>query len=367
MTEWWERLSARARRWVVAVVAILGVLVIIGGLNSFGASPSGPSLSSYATTDSGLAAYASLLDATGHPIDRLREPLDEAALPTTSTLITLGQVPSGGEQRALRAFLDGGGRLITGGPEAERFLRTFANGLSWGGGAEERARVVAAPTVVSNVRTLVGEGFGAWRDAPGVALARSGERVAVFELAVGKGSIVAIADPSILTNAFLDRADNAGFGVAIADDPARPVSFAENGHGFGAASGLSAIPARWKTALWFAGFAGLVGAIAAGKRFGPIDAEPEAPAPERVQFVSAVASTLSRSRDRDAAVAPLRARAQAQIARRGGVLADATDDLLAAAQRAGLTADEARIVAGSVSTDDDLVALGRVVSRLEEH
>ncbi|MDP1794534.1 MAG: hypothetical protein Q8K63_10415 [Acidimicrobiales bacterium] len=368
MSDRWNNLSARAQRWTVVVGAVLAVMFVMSGLNSLGAKPSGPSLSSYATTDRGLAALESLLDGNDHPTDRLRVTLDEAALTPDRTVIAVGQSFTGGEQRALREFLNRGGRVITGGPEAERFLRTIDTDLRFEAGGAENLEVVADLPDVADVRQLRADGFGAWENAPGSVLLRGDGDVVAFSLSVGDGAVVALADPSILTNGLLAEADNAGFALGIVGAPGRRVAFAESGHGFGGASGLSAIPDRWKAALWFAAVAGLVGAVAAGKRFGPIDVEPEAPAPERIQYVGAVASTLSRSGDRDAAVAPLRARAATLLARRaGGRTVDDRDSLVAAAQRAGLSAGDARSLVDPVANDDDLLQLGRVVARLEEH
>lgn len=363
----WRALSRRARGVILGGGVFVAVFVVIGGLNSLGAAPSGPSLSSYATTDDGLAALESLLARSEHPTTQLRLSLDEASLTADQTVIAVGQVFSGREQRALRAFVRSGGRLITGGPESERFLTSLDTRLQWATGGSDRLTVSAEVPTVSGVRLVRGDGFGSWQNAPGAVLLRGGDDDVAFEVALGRGVVVALADPSVLTNDWLAAADNAGFAVGIAGAPGRQVVFAENGHGFGAASGFGALPARWKAALWFAAVAAVVGALAAGKRFGPVDVAPESTPPERVQYVGAVASTLSRARDRDAAIAPLRDRAAMLLARRAGGSIEDPSGLMAAAQRSGLSEADARSLVDPVINDDDLLRLGRAVSRLEEH
>jgi hypothetical protein len=364
MTTRWKTLSRQRQRWVVAVAVVVGVFVVLGGLNSLGRRPGGPTLSSYATGNDGLAAFDALLARNAHPTRQLRVALDKAQLSPNDTAVVLGQIPAGGERRALRAFVRDGGRLVTGGPEAESFLRSIVADLRWHADGHRRLRV-AQPTV-EGLRAVDAAGLGSWSGASGSPLFSGDARDAGFELRYGEGTLVALADPSPLMNGLLAKADNAAFAVQVAGEDARPVAFAENGHGYGLSDGLAAIPPRWKAALWFAAVAALVGALAAGKRFGPVDVEPEAPAPERTRYVGAVASTLARARDRDAAAAPLRARGIAYVTRRAGYRTDA-EDLLIAAQAAGLTEAEARCLIDPVLADADLVALGRTVSRLEEH
>ena len=61
-------------------------------------------------------------------------------------------------------------------------------------------------------------------DAPLVVTARA-----------GRGTVVALADPSPLQNRRLAYADNAALGLALAGD--RPVAFLETVHGYGVSRG----------------------------------------------------------------------------------------------------------------------------------
>ncbi len=350
MTERWRTMSGAQRRLTVVGLVVAGWAALLWSLQALGASPGGPSLSSYATDAHGLAAYEELLARSGHAPSRLRVPLDEARLASDVTIVALGQSFDGPERESLRRFLESGGRAVVGGSEALDVVRAFADApVQWrtGGGSVTRVEPVEQ---LAGLRVVRGEGFGVWEHHVGVALLRRGERVTAIALPVGAGQLIALADPSPLTNAWLDRADNAGFGVAVAGDAGRRVTFAEHGHGYGVADGLAALPARWKAAIGAAAAAAVAGAAAAGKRFGPTDPVPLTEAPPRVRYVEAVASTLARTRDRAGAIAPLRQRATTAAARHDGVLTEA----------------ERATLGSSVTTDADVVAFGLVAAKLEE-
>src|SRR5262249_56430956 len=85
---------------------------------------------------------------------------------------------------------------------------------------------------------------------------------------VGRGRVIALADPSPLQNRLLAVADNAGFGLVAAGD-GRTVAFAEGAHGYGHARGLGAIPGRCQAAPLRLTLAALLGGVAAGRRLGP--------------------------------------------------------------------------------------------------
>ncbi len=366
VSERWHALSASARRWLVIGAVVLTIVVVIQGLNALGTAPGGPTLSSYATDGAGLAAYEELLATTGHATSRLRQPLDKQTQTPNVTLIAIGQTFSHREASALIRFLGGGGRVIVGNPEAEdALIAAGVDDVYWSG----RGATVVRPTgtaPLDGVRVVRGQGFGEWQGDARAVLAK-GSHVTAISVAVGKGELLALADPSPITNAWLGVADNAAFAVAIAGPADRPVVFAEYGHGFGVRNGLGAIPSRWKAALWFAAVAAVVGALSSAKRFGPPEPTPETVTPARVLYVESLASTLARTRDYEAAMTPLKRRAKALIARRsGGVNLDDTADLARAALAAGLAPDDVATLTAAAGSDLDVLALGRVVAKLEE-
>lgn len=317
MNERWNSMSLAQRRLAATVVAVAALVVLSVTLGALGSRPGGRALSSYATDDDGLAAYETLLARSEHPTSRVRVPIDRARVSPGVTLVAFGQSFSASERVAIRRFVTGGGRLLVGGPEAQDALAAVGGTNDvWDSGSEGEFE----PRVTAIVRHL------------------------------GSGEVIALTDPAPLTNRWLDVGDNAFLGVALAGPPGTAVVFAEYGHGYGVRQGLAGLPARWKAALWFAAIAALVGALAAGKRFGPADPIPEQGAPPRVRYVEALAATLARSRDRGAATEPLRARASRRAATRGALLTDADREALRAPP----------------TTDDEVLALGRVAAKLEE-
>ena len=70
----WRSMRPWARALVATIAAVIGLNVLISMVNlaTGGSAPGGPTSSSYATGDDGLAAYAELLARRGHAVDRLR-------------------------------------------------------------------------------------------------------------------------------------------------------------------------------------------------------------------------------------------------------------------------------------------------------
>jgi hypothetical protein len=183
---------------------------------------------------------------------------------------------------------------------------------------------------------------------------------------VGRGRVVALADPSPLQNRLLGTADNAGFGLAAVGD-GRTVAFAEGAHGYGHATGLGAIPGRWQAALVGLTLAALLGVVAAGRRLGPPEDAARPLPPARREYVDAVAVTLARTNQPGPALAPLQTAARSRLARRAGLPPTASEaELRAAAARFGWKADETDALFAPVRTTVDVVTAGRALARANE-
>jgi Domain of unknown function (DUF4350) len=220
---------------VVIAFAIIGLI-----LSAVAPAPSGPALSSYATTPSGLAAWAQLLERDGHVVHRIQQPLSSVRLPADGTLVVLGgdQTLSPADGHAIARFVQRGGWLVVDSP---------------------------ADTRAGDVR----------------------------------GRVVGVPGPRFLENDELARGANAYRALAVAGPPTRPVFFDEVIHGYGPATGLAALPERW----WFA-FALLalaLGGFALSRalRLGGSDpVEPPRAWPRKL-YVEAMAATLVRTASRD--------------------------------------------------------------------
>jgi hypothetical protein len=210
-------------------------------------------------------------------------------------------------------------------------------------------------------------GGGSWSDPGATAPVLVGNtRVLATVTDVGRGRVVALADPSPLQNRLLGTADNAGFGLAAAgDDPT--VLFAEGLHGYGRERGLGAIPGRWQAALIGLALAALLGVVAAGRRLGPPEDAGRVLPPPRREYVDALAGSLARTRRPVEALAPLQASARGRLARQAGLPPNAAEpELRGAAARLGWSQADINALFAPVVTDDDVVAAGKALVRANE-
>lgn len=360
-----------ARWW--RVVGVLAAVVVAGNLllelvDEGTRPPGGPRSSSYATAGHGLAAYADLLARNGHPVSRLREPPGDVALDPAGTLVVLDPYGLTEEDgAAIAAFLESGGRLVGGGRAPSGWLSWILEAPDWTTYAAERSERRLAPVPeLERVSTVRAEGEGSWSAAAGALPALAdGRRTLLLVASPGEGRALLLADASPLHNRWLDEADNAAFGLALAGDRGRRVVFAESVHGFGRASGFAAVPDRWWWALGGLVLAALLWLVARGRRLGPPEREERELPPPRRAFVEAVGSLLARTRDAGNAGARVQAAARAHLTARLGLGPDVADDeLRAAAARAKLPPDELEAVLRPVRDERQLLAAGRALARL---
>lgn len=356
---------------LVGVIVALNVALLL--VDALLPSPSGPASSSYATASEGLAAWAELLERSGHPVERVRELPDEASLDPDSTLVVLEpDLLRPEEAAALRRFARDGGRVVAGGREPGPWIRTLLPGApSWNEAAPTSWRPASPAPAVGALRGVRTSGEGAW--APS-GVARSvlkstggGGEALLLTADAGDGELLLIADASPLQNRLLDVEDNAALALGLAGERGRPVAFLEAVHGFGSARGLGALPGGWRLALAGLGLAGLLLVAARARRLGPPDPEPPDPAPSRREYVDALAASLGRTRDVAATAAPVRDAASERLRARFRLLPDASaDELEGAATRAGLPPDQARVVVHGARDDAELMAAGRALASLSD-
>ncbi|HYO61626.1 MAG TPA: DUF4350 domain-containing protein [Actinomycetota bacterium] len=260
---------------------------------------SGPDSSSYTTGPNGLAAYASLLEHFEFDVGRLRIPLAQASLDGAQTIVLL-DAPALEPAAAgiLRDFVDGGGRLVTGGASPSWIDELVPDPPSWD--TTTSTQWAAPAPGPGGATTLESAAEGRWTD-PGEGTTVAGDvyDALAVEVEVGEGVITLLADASPLQNRLLDHADNAAFAVALAGEAPRPVVFVESVHGYGPPRGLSAFPAPWRWS--FGGFV-LAAALwmwSRGRRLGPPEETERVLPPPRRAYVEALAATLARARRRE--------------------------------------------------------------------
>jgi len=349
-------MSGPRRTWI-AVGALGGAIVLVNLALAFVrhyiADPGGPMSSSYATAPTGLAAYADLLAQAGHRVTQLRDAPAEARLDPRSTVVLLDpRLVGRADGRALRRFLDAGGRLVAGGAEEPRWLdAVLRRPPSWSRARTRLARPRAQVPETAGVSRVEAAGPGSWASTGDARPALgSGGRELLVVAPVGRGRIALLADASPLQNRLLAHADDALLGLELAGPAGRPVAFVESVHGYGRASGLGAIPTSWRFALGGLVLAALVLIWARGRRLGPPEALERPLPPPRREYVDALAALLERSRDPAAAIRPLQAELRRRLERQGP---------------AGLSAEEVEAALAAPKRPEDVLAAGRTLARLE--
>jgi len=262
-----------------------------------------------------------------------------------------------------------GGRLVAGGEDPQAWLGELLNRPPrWESSEVGRVRPLVPLPETSGVRAAEATGEGAFSRSGATLPALGGQAGSLLTVAsLGRGRVALLADPSPVSNANLDRSDNAALALALAGPSPRPVLFAEWAHGFGTRTGLAALPGRWRLALAGLALAALVFGLARGRRFGPPEASARALAPARSAYVEAMAAALARSGRHDEAAAPVRVEARRRLARRVASGWEHDDAALrAAARRAGLDEQETDAVLGPLEDDAAVLAAGRALTRLPE-
>jgi hypothetical protein len=364
----WRRLHPAVRAVIVLVVLVVVVNVVLALVDSStrGSDETAPRSSSLSTGRDGLAAYAELLRRNAHDTEAQRGKVTSDAIAGADMLVVLDPIGLGqDEERAVRRYVEDGGRLLAGGPGATDLLAAlFVDPPVWSSAGVRDAEPVGGAREAAGLRSVRTAGEGSWSE-PGATTPVLGNasRVLATVARVGRGRVVALADPSPLQNRLLGTADNAGFGLAAAGD-ARTVAFAEGAHGYGHASGLGAIPGRWQAALVGLTLAALLGVVAAGRRLGPPEDAARPLPPARREYVDALAVTLARTNQPASALAPLQTAARSALARRAGLAPTASEaELRAAASRFGWTADETDALFAPARTAVDVLAAGRALAR----
>jgi len=309
--------------WLAASVAVVLVFFVLGLLaDAFAPAPTGPSGSSYATSPSGAAGWAELLTRSGHTVIQLRRPLEDVAPPPKSTVIVLGadSLPKAAGEN-LDRFVRAGGRLVIGGGNPAATLPALLPmSPGWSGSGSLFVRRVAALPVVAGVNVVRTGGDGAWTSVTGTVALSGARGKALLAVNVGRGQIELLADATPVENRLLASADNAQLALDLAGPSATPVIFAEALHGYGEATGLAAIPARWWVVFGLLCLAWAAWALSRGRRIGPAEKPAPEPIPPRSAYVDALAGAIVRGRGHGAQVDLLRdvsERREAYLSRRG--------------------------------------------------
>src|SRR5438105_4824064 len=221
----------------------------------------------------------------------------------------------------------------------------------WG---EEEERPTPKPTAQpSPVVITSGKTEGeAQTPAPVTHLAdgREGEGALLVDYAYGRGRVVVLSDPYIVSNGGINRADNLflAFNVVTGGAPSGRVAFDEFHQGYGATENSVFAYFRGTPILWmFAQGALVVLALVwtRGRRFARPLPAPRADRRSKLEFVASMAELQQRARAYDLAVENIYQRTRRALARYGGVGASAPLEQVAARVAARSGRDPRRLEA----------------------
>jgi hypothetical protein len=359
----------RAGLAVVAVVASAAVLVQAFDASLGGSTGGGERSSSYATGPDGVAAWAELLERFGHRVEHRRESIGSGDLDADSTLVVLD--PDALDDRATRAartFVESGGLLVAGGAQLVGALSPVVPDPPRAVATSRHVFDDIAPGVgLDGVRTVRADGGTAWRVGGGVdVLVAGGDDVLLARATVGRGSVLLLADATVVHNRAIAAVDNAAVALFLAGGATRTVVFAEHEHGYGSAGGLGALPRRWQWALVLLGAATVAAMWARGRRLGPPEDTARTLPPPRAAYVEAIAVTLQRADARDDVAERVSSAVRARLAARGALGPEPPRErLVEQARHARLTEHEIRVVLDGARDDADLLAAGRALAAVQ--
>ncbi len=144
--------------------------------------------------------------------------------------------------------------------------------------------------------------------------------------AVGRGRIVALADPLPLCNGYLDKSDNGRFAADLLGLTAGPIAFDEYHHvPVGASGETDWLTTPWGAALGWAAFVVFVGLALRGRAFGPRVPISGSRDRSTAEYPAAIGSLLRRAGARQVTLDVLAAGARRAVAERLGLARDVQD------------------------------------------
>ncbi len=311
-----------ARGWIVAA----GIAILIAGA-AYLLQPKQDSPEHSSNSDAANGASAALLfaQAMGHPADQLTGSF--AMQPPYSMMFVFSPTSpyTADEAASTRDWVRFGGVLVYASEQGDQELDRSL-GVNRLGGYVSGGNYNATPAV-AGVNTVVGSNSDLIPLDPSpsqVTILRTGQGFAAGYIEkIGLGTVIVLADPLVLCNGYLEKADN---GRLLADligtvDPNSHVAFDEYHHGL---TGSDFAPQAWITTPWGAALLWLLvavffGLVLRGRRFGPLLERPAEVARSDAEWSVAVGQLLRRSSARGVTLGLLAAATERAVAARTGL------------------------------------------------
>lgn len=311
-----------ARTWVIA-----GAIAIVIAVAAYLLQPRQDSPEHSTNSDAANGTSAALLfsEAMGHPTDQITGSFSAPVERSVMFVFTPTSPYTADEADRIRQWvLDSGGILIyaseQGDPELDRaFSVTRLGGFAAGG------EYSGTPVIEGVDRVAGGDTVIPLDPSPNqVPILRSGGGYVVgFVQRIGLGKVVVLADPLVICNGFVERADNGRLLadlVSVAGSDAH-VAFDEYHHGLTVSDFA---PQAWVSTPWGAGLLWLLvavffGLVLRGRRFGPIVERPAEVARSDAEWSVAVGQLLRRSSARGVTLGLLAGATERAVAARTGI------------------------------------------------
>src|SRR3989475_1768986 len=359
------------RGWVLALVLAL----LIAAVAYLGQpKQDSPEHSSNSDAANGASAARLFAEAMGHPTSQIEGTF---ALPSSQGLIfvfTPTSAYSADDANQAAAWVRQGGVLVYASeqadPELDRAFSVTRYGGAIGSGVE-----YANPSL-DGVTTVAGGAFASPFDvsAQQVAMLRSrGGLPLAYIQKFGAGRVVLLADPLVICNGYLDKADN---GRLLSDllglvDDGAAVGFDEYHHGviLNDFAPQAWVATPWGAAiLWFL-VAVFVGLLLRGRRFGPLIPRPAEAARADAEWAVAVGELLRRSGARALTLGMLAAASERAVAARTGLPAQPRDRFWnalysRAPELAAELAEAERVLYGTADGDADMLNAAQRLHRI---
>jgi hypothetical protein len=285
---------------------ILGARFDSGRQEGAGTDPAQTGYSTYSTGDQGLKGIYSLLEARGAGVSRWRRPVSSLGPDMNRLVIWQPAELTAGELGTLATWVKAGGTLVLSLPPGQALEQLVPAGNT----SAARPPIPVPELLPAGVSPLLqgvqrlegkeGLYFGRLPDRAGSTayLVNSGRLPVAVGWTLGNGRVYAVAEPSILTNGLILRADNATFAVNLLDPgPGATVAFDEFHHGARVGEDWwQTLRPQMRWTILQAALAALVALLLAGARLGAPVELPEGISREAAEFARGLGNLLRETR-----------------------------------------------------------------------
>ncbi|MDZ7675136.1 MAG: DUF4350 domain-containing protein [Acidimicrobiales bacterium] len=342
--------------WVVGIVLAVVLTAYIGAARQTG----GPPLDPDSTSPDGAKAVVELVGRLGGDMDVV-----EGAPDTSVDVALLLEDRYPREQAGdVEAWVRGGGTLVV---ADVRSLFT----PSTAPGSVETVRGGCPLGALEGVGTLeVGEGRGYQVPSGSTGCFGDGSGSYLVSTPMGDGEVVALGGPDAFTNQYLDEADNAVLaGALLAGEGTRTAFLQPAFVGGGDDDLVDLVKTPVRAALAQLAVVFVVVVVWRARRLGRPVEEHQPTQIQGAELTNAVGRLLQSNRRPDRAAAILRDHARRDLSGPLGLPLDASVDVVEATLTARTSLDHVevrRAVSDPVSTDDALVEVAHLLSRIRE-